>query len=231
MNISLDTYGLSALKGQKLFQYLEEIVVRGVSHEIMLLLSHRYVTNQANSASPSNERYIFLINLDEIDKSVSPPWILCIKKPRIIIASQDPVRASSNPIPSDQADSSDIFNISQRPVAPIPPQLPIKKDKPTDKPDRQNKTRRFAAVLREFEEAIGFDNANPAAYTGLGNALWCLERYDEACQAYLKAIQYEPTNASAYNGLGSTLWCLERYDKALQAYEKATRLKEGEKIH
>ena len=61
-------------------------------------------------------------------------------------------------------------------------------------------------------------------YRKLGNALWCLERYDEAYQAYLLALQYDPSNASAYSGLGSTFWCLERYDNALQCYEEATRL-------
>lgn len=224
MNIFLDEYDLSALKGQELFQYLDDLANRGPSHEIILLLSHHYITNQANSSSPSNKRYVFHVFLDDIDLPVSPPWILCIKKPAIFKAQPDSVHASSNP----QTDSQDSLRISQRPAAGNLRRLPEKKDKP----NKQNRTRRLAAVLREFEEAIQFDNVNPAAYTGLGNALWCLERYDEAYQAYLKAIQYGLGNASAYDGLGSTFWCLERYAKALQAYEEATRLSQpDEKIH
>jgi tetratricopeptide (TPR) repeat protein len=219
MNIARVEYGLSALKGQRLFQFLDAVADREISHEILLLLSHHYVTNQANSTSPSNERYVFHVYLDDIDTSVSPPWILCIKKPVIIKPKPDSVRASSKP----QTDSPDSFDKPNRSVG-IPRRPPVKKDKPTDKPNRQNRTRRFATVLRGLEEAIQFDDANPAAYSGLGNVFWCLERYEEACQAYLKAIQYDPGNASSYDGLGSTLWCLERYDNALQCYEEATRL-------
>jgi tetratricopeptide (TPR) repeat protein len=222
-NIFLAEYALSALTGQKLFHYLDDIAERGASHEIMLLLPHHYGTNQANSVRPSNDQYVFHVCLDDVDIPVSPPWILCIRKPATRRIRPEPVRVSSKR-PFDQAKSPDSFNTSPHPPPGNIRRLPEKNDKPADKPNKQSRTRRFTTVLRGLEEAIQFDDANPAAYSGLGNALWCLERYDEAYQAYLKVIQYDPGNASAYNGLGSTSWCLERYDIALQCYEEAARL-------
>jgi tetratricopeptide (TPR) repeat protein len=226
-NIVLDQYDLSALRGQKLFHYLDDIVERGSSHEVRLLLPHQYVTSHVNSASPPKELYVFHIYLNDIDAYVSPPWILCIRKPTIRKIRPGPARASSNR-PFDQANSPDSFSIPHHPTDANLRRLPEKKDKSPDKPNKQNKTRRFVTVLREFEEVILSDHVNPAAYTGLGNALWCLERYDEAFQAFLKAIQLAPENASAYNGLGSTFWCLEKYDKALQCYEEVTHLSQLE---
>ena len=227
-NTFLAAYTFSALTGQQLFHYLDDIAERVAVHEIMLLLPDGYGTNQAHPARPSRDRHILHVYLDDSDIPVSPPWILCIRKPAIRRIPQEPVRASAKR-PFDQANSPDSFNISPHPARGNIRRLPDKKDTPADRPTKQSRTRRFTTVLRELEEAIQFDPANPAAYSGLGNALWSLGRYDEAYPAYLQALQYDLGNASAYNGLGSTFWCLERYDDALQCYEEVTRLSGPEK--
>jgi hypothetical protein len=226
-NIFLAEYTFPALTGQKLFHYLDDIAERGATHEIMLLLPYHYGTNQAHFARPSHDQYVLQVYLDDSDVPVSPPWILCIRKPKIHIVRPPAARASLKR-PFDRATSPDSFDISPHPTRGNIRSLPERKDTPADRPNRQSRTRRFT-VLRGLEEAIQFDNVNPAAYSGLGNALWYLERYDEARRAYLKAIQYDSGDASAYDGLGSTFWCLERYDSALQCYEEATRLSQSGK--
>lgn len=57
-----------------------------------------------------------------------------------------------------------------------------------------------------------------------GNALYKINRYQEALAAYEQAISLDPDYAAAYNGKGGVLYWLKRYEEALAAYEQAIHL-------
>jgi serine/threonine protein kinase len=57
-----------------------------------------------------------------------------------------------------------------------------------------------------------------------GNALWALQRYEEALVAYEQATRLDPDYAIAYYNKAYALWDLQRNEEALAAYEQATRL-------
>jgi len=54
----------------------------------------------------------------------------------------------------------------------------------------------------------------------MGNALFALERYNEALNAFQRAIDLDPISAT-YAGLGNVFAKLQRHDEAVAAYEKA----------
>ncbi len=58
-----------------------------------------------------------------------------------------------------------------------------------------------------------------------GNALWELDKYEEALQAYDNAIAIKPDDHKAWSNKGVVFVKLEKYEEALQAYEKAIALK------
>src|SRR5207249_3081027 len=60
-----------------------------------------------------------------------------------------------------------------------------------------------------------------AAWTGLGDALYALERYAEAVEAYDRAIAADPNNEEAWNNKGFTFFMLGIHEEALACYEKA----------
>src|SRR5437899_1625257 len=59
------------------------------------------------------------------------------------------------------------------------------------------------------------------ACTGLGDALYAVERYEEAVEAYDRAIAAEPNNEEAWNNKGFTFFMLGIHEEALACYEKA----------
>ncbi len=57
-----------------------------------------------------------------------------------------------------------------------------------------------------------------------GNALYNLERYEEAITAYNRVIQEIPESGDTYKQKGDALYHLDRYNEALAAYEQAISL-------
>ena len=52
------------------------------------------------------------------------------------------------------------------------------------------------------------------------NALFNLERYEEAIEYYDKALAIDPNNAKAWYAKGYTLGKLGKYNEAIQAYDR-----------
>lgn len=78
-----------------------------------------------------------------------------------------------------------------------------------------------SAYQKAIEVATFF---NRHAYNGKGNALYNLERYEEALIAYDSVIHEFPDRGDAYKQRGDTLYQLDRYQEALIAYVRAISL-------
>jgi hypothetical protein len=97
--------------------------------------------------------------------------------------------------------------------------------------ERQAQKVREAAAKRSYYEetidayrrALLLNPSDGNAYRGMGNALFALERYNEALDAFTRAIDCDSTPA-AYAGLGDVFARLKRYSEAVVAYEKAIEL-------
>src|SRR5438552_4074067 len=100
--------------------------------------------------------------------------------------------------------------------------------------------REFADALARYERAAAFGYedhvmwnnrgdaldglASPqgaAAWTGLGDSWYALERYEEAVEAYDRAIAADPNSEEAWNNKGFTFFMLGIHEEALSCYEKA----------
>ncbi len=85
------------------------------------------------------------------------------------------------------------------------------------------KRRYYEMSVEVYQTALMRDPFDGLALRSLGNALYGLERYDEAQGLLLQAIQYDPTSAT-YASLGNALSALQDYDEAALAYTKALEL-------
>ncbi len=81
----------------------------------------------------------------------------------------------------------------------------------------------YEETIEAYRRALIRSPLDGDAFRGVGNALYALERYDEALNAFLQAIRYNPTPA-AYAGLGNVFAKLKRYGEAVEAYEKAIEI-------
>lgn len=85
-------------------------------------------------------------------------------------------------------------------------------------------TKEPEAALTKFQQAIDLQPNNVKAWQGRGDALYHLERFQEALAAYDEAIQLDTQNASTWKSRGDALYRLERFPAALVSYEKALDL-------
>ncbi|MBI5902695.1 MAG: tetratricopeptide repeat protein [Deltaproteobacteria bacterium] len=79
-------------------------------------------------------------------------------------------------------------------------------------------------ALREYQEAIGADPGNPAAWFGLGNVYLKKKTYNEAVESYLKAVELDPENGAFHNNLGWAYMETGRLDKAVEAVRDAIKI-------
>ena len=63
-------------------------------------------------------------------------------------------------------------------------------------------------ALQAYERSIQLDANSAVAYSGKGDALYYLKRYQDALLAYERAIELHPNFAAAQNGKSWTLWQL-----------------------
>jgi predicted O-linked N-acetylglucosamine transferase (SPINDLY family) len=82
-----------------------------------------------------------------------------------------------------------------------------------------------AAALELLDRIIKINPADAEAYCSRGNALYLLQRYEEATESYGKAIELNPDHAEAYSNRGVTLFHLQQYAVAVESYDNAIRLK------
>ncbi|GAB4528387.1 MAG: hypothetical protein Tsb0014_09720 [Pleurocapsa sp.] len=83
-------------------------------------------------------------------------------------------------------------------------------------------------ALNTFMKAIDLKPESAAAWEGRGDALYQLERFPEALEAYYEAIQLNSDSSSNYQTWqkkGNTLYNLESFSEALIAYDRALELK------
>ena len=84
---------------------------------------------------------------------------------------------------------------------------------------------RYAEALASFEEVIHIAVIpDPKIYSSIGDALFHLQRYSDALEAYSTCIKSGLKHFWIYISLGRTLFNLKRYREALDAYEKALAL-------
>lgn len=81
----------------------------------------------------------------------------------------------------------------------------------------------YEETIDAYRRALLLNPSDGNAYRGMGNALFALERYHEALDAFTRAIDGDSTPA-AYAGLGDVFARLKRYSEAVAAYEKAIEL-------
>ncbi len=109
----------------------------------------------------------------------------------------------------------DIVAFSQKPT---PERLIFDVDSPTYRkklPWVKEGQRQYVIVLEpEYGQYIQILN-------NTGNALFSLDRPEEAIEAYRQAIDVEPKYIYPYNGLGDALFSLDRPEEAIEAYRQA----------
>ncbi|MEQ9620987.1 tetratricopeptide repeat protein [Coleofasciculus chthonoplastes] len=72
-----------------------------------------------------------------------------------------------------------------------------------------------------YQQVLEVNQNSALAYLGLGNTLYCQQRFDQAITAYTTAIRLNPENAAAYRGRGDALRKKEKLDEALADYQRA----------
>lgn len=77
--------------------------------------------------------------------------------------------------------------------------------------------KKYRFAITALDEVLRIVPNMPEAYVNMGYALFGLQRYDEADQAFNKAIELRPYQANAYYGLASVLDAKKDYEAALGA--------------
>ena len=77
------------------------------------------------------------------------------------------------------------------------------------------------AAVELIGTAIRHDPTDAAYHCNLGNALYELDRLDEAAASQRQAIALKDDYAKAHNNLGNVLLAQEHLDDAVASYQKA----------
>jgi len=80
----------------------------------------------------------------------------------------------------------------------------------------------FQEALNDINRSIELDPLDSTSFHQQGNALFALNRLEEAAVAYQQAVKILPNEASAWNNLGATFAALNRGEEALTAFRRAT---------
>lgn len=80
-------------------------------------------------------------------------------------------------------------------------------------------------AIELLQAVIANNPANELAHTYLGNALFELERYEEALPRFVRALELAPRFVGAMIGAGQTLRFLGQHEKALRIAREALKVK------
>ena len=75
-----------------------------------------------------------------------------------------------------------------------------------------------------FTKAIDLKPESTMAWFGRGNALYRLERYEEAIEAYAEAARLNPNDWQNWKRQGDALFQLEQFGEAIAMYDRALKL-------
>ncbi len=90
-----------------------------------------------------------------------------------------------------------------------------------DRLNNLNVSGQYAEVLSETQNYLAIERDEPVFWILQGNALYGLDRMEEALTAFGEAIRLDPMNVEARSNYGSTLFALGRYVDALNACDAA----------
>jgi tetratricopeptide (TPR) repeat protein len=236
MTVVYDEYEYPDLQDRNFYKLLSNLARHKTARYAIILLPRTYDTDRNNIHRRvyHKKRFIFFVDLDNFSTGI-PPTVLYLridKKIPPIAAPPPPKNPQDISLSDDKTDTPapGAIVVSSQPSSP-PESNPDEarqaketKEKLLRKGAKHLEEKGFAAALEAYREALLLDYNDVRIYNGLGNALWCLGRYDEALSAFEQANRLDPEKVEAYNGLGNALWCLGRYDEALLAFEQATRM-------
>ncbi|MCC0177591.1 tetratricopeptide repeat protein [Waterburya agarophytonicola K14] len=80
------------------------------------------------------------------------------------------------------------------------------------------------AALDIITKAIDLKPESTIAWSGRGDALYSLQRYPEALEAYAEAARLDKTDWQSWKKQGDTLYKLERFPEAIALYDRALAL-------
>lgn len=83
---------------------------------------------------------------------------------------------------------------------------------------------RFEEAVALYRQGAELDGGEPETLFNLGNALYALERHDEAARAFARATARDPEFVEAWNNLGNALGRAGRTSEAVAAFARALSL-------
>lgn len=83
---------------------------------------------------------------------------------------------------------------------------------------------KYQEAERLFIRILKKDQANEAAFFGLGRLYLANKKYEEAAETYKFLLKYHPENDSYYSGLAQAYFGQKLYDQAVESYERAIEL-------
>ena len=92
----------------------------------------------------------------------------------------------------------------------------------------QLKSGDYQGARDSFEEAVRYDDASPAAHTGLGVAYFHLRNDKDAERELRRAVELNPKEAVAYQFLGELYYRKDDLDTAAMYWEKAVEINPSE---
>jgi Ca-activated chloride channel family protein len=97
------------------------------------------------------------------------------------------------------------------------------KNRAVEEGNAQLKAGKAEEALGHYDRAVAKLPQDPGAHFNRGAALYALDRFDEAAQAFLRATETKapPLKASAFYNLGNAFFRGEKYGDAVEAYKRA----------
>jgi serine/threonine protein kinase/regulator of sirC expression with transglutaminase-like and TPR domain len=89
---------------------------------------------------------------------------------------------------------------------------------------KQQLAARPKTALISFLDAINLQPNHALAWEGKGDALYSLEKFPAALEAYQQATKLDTKREQIWNKQGSTLFRLEKFSAALEAYQRSSEI-------